>query len=332
MQTLGIRPSGGASPVRLLAFMATAASAGCAVYDESLLELDRLGGTAGPPALVTSVDGQGGAAPTPLVLSGLGGGTGGSAMTEADAGATGEDAADETVDAGADTSSAPDATAIVDSAPSVPSLPRPIVHYKFDETAGNAVADSSGNAHVGSVSGSHTWIAGRIDNALAFDGSSAFVTAPSNIVSNLTAITIATWVEVDADTSWQRILDFGSSPTVYMLLTPRSSTTGTVRFAITVSGATGEQILDGSSALPVGVWKHVAVVLDGQRASLYIDGSLESFKNSFSLRPIDLGPTPNNWLGRSEYLVDPHFKGKLDDFRIYDRALAADQIATLVRP
>jgi len=246
---------------------------------------------------------------------------------------------DETADAAGDAprsmdevTSYPDAAPPVEDASDAALLPQPILHYKLDETTGNIVTDSSGNAHAGTANGTHAWVAGQVGNALSFDGASAFVTAPSGVVSTLTAITIATWVEVDATTSWQRILDFGNSTMVYMFLVPRSSTTGTVRFAITVSGATGEQVLDGSSALPTGVWKHVAVVLDGQRASLYIDGALESFKNSFTMRPIDLGTTTNNWLGRSEYTVDPYFKGKLDDFRIYDRALTAEQIASVAHP
>jgi hypothetical protein len=304
--------------------------AGCAVYDESLLDLRGLGSAAGPPALVASVDGQGGSGPAPVPLSGLGGGVAtGDVSPDVDAGDASDDATTHATEASTVEASLIDVAVGVDAPPSAP---RPILHYKFDEATGNTVTDSSGSALAGTVSGSHAWVAGRVANALAFDGSTAFVAAPANIVSKLTAITIATWVQVDVDASWQRILDFGSSSTAYMFLTPRSSTTGTVRFAITVSGGTGEQILDGSSALSTGVWKHVAVVLDGQRASLYIDGTLESFKNSFTLRPIDLGPTPNDWLGRSEYLVDPHFKGKLDDFRIYDRALTAEQVAALVQP
>jgi len=316
-------------------FLMTAALADCTVYDDSLLELGHTGTAAGPPAIVASTDGRGGASPalepTP---SGSGSATAGAVPSGSGGGAI-----DEPPDASGDAPSSmdevttyPDAAPSVDGASDSATPLKPILHYKFDETTGNMITDSSGNAHAGTVSGTHTWVAGHVGNACAFDGTSAFASAPAGIVSTLTAITIATWVEVDAASNWQRILDFGNSSMVYMLLTPKNSTTGTLRFAITVSGATGEQVLDGSSALPVGVWKHVAVVLDGQRASLYVDGALESFKNSFTMRPIDIGATQNNWLGRSEYAVDPYFKGKLDDFRIYDRALTAVEVASIAHP
>jgi hypothetical protein len=36
----------------------------------------------------------------------------------------------------------------------------------------------------------------------------------------------------------------------------------------------------------------------------------------------------NVWLGRSQYSVDPAFTGTYHEFRIYDQALTAKQIAT----
>jgi hypothetical protein len=283
--------------------------------------------------LVTSSDGRGGSGLLPDIPGAAGSGSlGGSADSDGGTTLDPDDANTEEPETTDDATGYADAAPSNDVAPDGAPAPEPILHYKFDETTGNVVSDSSGNAHPGTANGTHAFAPGVIGNALTFDGATAFVAAPSGVVSTLTSITIATWVEVDASTSWQRILDFGNSSTVYMLLTPRSSTTGTLRFAITVGGTTGEQILDGSSALPTGVWKHVAVVLDGQKAALYVDGVLESFKSSFTLRPIDLGATRNNWLGRSEYAVDPYFKGKLDDFRIYASALSAEQVAAIAHP
>ena len=36
----------------------------------------------------------------------------------------------------------------------------------------------------------------------------------------------------------------------------------------------------------------------------------------------------NNWLGRSNYSVDPYFGGVYDEFRIYDVALTVAQLRT----
>src|SRR6185295_11449190 len=82
----------------------------------------------------------------------------------------------------------PDVTPSVDDASDSASPLRPILHYKFDETTGNVITDSSGNARAGTVAGTHAWVAGHAGNACAFDGSSAFVSAPASIVSTLTGI------------------------------------------------------------------------------------------------------------------------------------------------
>jgi uncharacterized protein len=207
---------------------------------------------------------------------------------------------------------------------------QPILHYKFDETSGNVVSDSSGNARTGTAIGAHTWVAGRIGNALTFDGTSAFVVLPVGVVSTLTEVTIATWVQLDASKVWQRIADFGNNTTVYMFLTPTSNV-GKVQLAITTNSNPGQQLLNGTTALPLATWKHIAIVLDGQKASLYVDGTLES-TSAVTMRLADLGTTANNWLGRSQYAQDPYFKGQLDDFRIYDRALSAEQLSAIAHP
>src|SRR5438105_4081468 len=46
-----------------------------------------------------------------------------------------------------------------------------------------------------------------------------------------------------------------------------------------------------------------------------------------TLTPADIGPTVNDWLGRSQYSNDPYYKGAIDEFRIYDAALGPLQVA-----
>jgi hypothetical protein len=48
--------------------------------------------------------------------------------------------------------------------------------------------------------------------------------------------------------------------------------------------------------------------------------------------PSDLGETSQNWLGRSQYGADARLNGALDDFRIYQVALSAEQIQDVVMP
>ena len=57
-----------------------------------------------------------------------------------------------------------------------------IAHYKFDETSGTTVSDSSGNGHHGSMlymSGTE-WISGKVGGALSFDGINDHVSIPDH--------------------------------------------------------------------------------------------------------------------------------------------------------
>jgi hypothetical protein len=304
------------------------ALASCAVYNDSLVGPGLDGEVAGSNAEeVTAPDDDAGASSAGGSAGGSAGNDDSDATTNLDdvvAPSSGDDALAN------DVATASDVGSPGDGALDGSSMPRPILYYKFDESSGDVVNDSSGNARTGTAIGTHTWVAGRVGNALTFDGAGAFVVLPVGVVSNLTEMTIATWVQVDATKTWQRIVDFGNNTTVYIFLTPTSST-GKIQLAITKTSNPGQQLLNGTTALPLSMWKHVAVVMDGQKASLYVDGALESTSN-ITMRPADLGTTASNWLGRSQYSQDPYFKGSLDDFRIYDRALTAEQVAAIAKP
>ena len=208
--------------------------------------------------------------------------------------------------------------------------PLPILHYKFDETSGSTVSDSSGKNHAGTANGGYTWVSGRKGNAIKLDGVNGFVSIPAGIVAGLTDMTLATWVQLDVAADWQRISDFGNNTTVQMFLVPQNKETGSMRFAITISGKAGQELATCPSPLPVGVWKHVAVVLSGQTAQVYVDGTSVASMGGFTLHPSSMGSTSNNWIGRSQNSVDPYFKGMFDDFRIYDRALTTAEILAIV--
>jgi hypothetical protein len=114
-----------------------------------------------------------------------------------------------------------------------------------------------------------------------------------------------------------------------MFLTPNAEAAGNIlRFAITLSGNPGEQRLE-STAPPLGAWQHVTVVLGPGGGSLYVNGTLAATNAALTLRPADLRPIANGWLGRSAYTVDAYLTGDLDDFRIYSIALSAEEVRSV---
>ena len=104
------------------------------------------------------------------------------------------------------------------------------------------------------------------------------------------------------------------------------------RFAITRDGRNGEEAIEGAP-LALYTWHHIVVVLpEGApyTGRLYVDGHLQGANPNMTLHPADLGATDQNFLGRSQFPADPTFVGKLDDFRIYDRALSDSEILGLM--
>jgi len=202
------------------------------------------------------------------------------------------------------------------------------LHLKFDETNGTTAADSSGNGrHTTLVNGS-AFAPGKIDNALAFTGSSSrYATLPAGIVSTLNDFTISTWVNPTSLENWARVFDFGSGTSTNMFFTAQNGANGKPRLAIKINNS-AEQIIDAPDILATGVWTHLAVTLSGNTGTLYINGVAVGTNNAMTFKPSGMGNTTQNYLGKSQY-ADPYFNGALDDFRIYSSALSAGDIGIL---
>ncbi len=213
---------------------------------------------------------------------------------------------------------------------SVSALTAEIVNrYSFTSDA----SDSVGNAH-GTLMGG----ASIANGSVVLNGSSAYVDLPNGIIATRSNITFEAWVTDEGSGTWARIFDFGFSTggennpnqgTNYVFITPQSGG-GVLRAAITVGGSGNEQVVEWpGSRLPIGRPAHVVFTIDaGNRIGrLYVDGQLVGENPSMTHNPTMLGYTVNNWLGRSQWVWDPYFKGSIHEFRIYDGILTPEEIA-----
>ncbi len=76
------------------------------------------------------------------------------------------------------------------------------------------------------------------------------------------------------------------------------------------------------------MWKHLTYTLSGTTAVLYEDGVEVGRQTGVTIDPKDIGngSTLANYIGRSLYSGDRYLKGSVRDFRVYDRALTADEV------
>lgn len=199
---------------------------------------------------------------------------------------------------------------------------------KFDETSGRKAADASGNGHTCVLNGGATWATGRNGNAVALNGVDGYVSLPTNLTAKLSDFTISAWIYLNASQTWARIFDFGDDRGRYLFLTPNGA--GKLRFATSTVYGYNEQVIDGVAPLPTNQWVHVAVTLSGRVGTLYVNGVAVGSNPAMDFPPFQIGATPRNWIGRSQFRSDPYLNGKVDDFRIYSGALNAQEVAALV--
>jgi len=199
--------------------------------------------------------------------------------------------------------------------------------YPFVEASGTVSADDSGNGETATLVGA-TFSPGVQGNAATMNGTSQYVALPAGIVNGLTDFSVCAWVNMNVPVAQhQHIFDFGASGNDYMFLTP-SAGNGLVQFAISTGGVSTEQVLDGTTPLLSGVWQHICVTLSHTTGVLYVDGAPVATNAAMTLNPSSLGAVTQDWLGRSRF-SDPYLNGKIDQFRIYNRALSAAEVLQL---
>ncbi|WP_446684980.1 family 43 glycosylhydrolase [Kitasatospora gansuensis] len=201
--------------------------------------------------------------------------------------------------------------------------------YRLDATSGTVAADASGHGRDGTVNGAARW--SGAGEGLTFNGSDTYIKVPDNIMSGLNSVTVAMDVQIDAtQTTPYFVYGFGNttngSGNGYLFTTGDSFRTG-----IASGDWNTEQNTRTSAALPRSVWKHVTYTQTGTTGVLYQDGVEVARNTSLTITPgaIGSGTTTANYIGKSLYTGDKLFKGRIRDFRVYDRALAPSEVVVL---
>lgn len=172
---------------------------------------------------------------------------------------------------------------------------------------------------------------GVFGKALVLDGVDDFVELDKpELVSNLGDFTMAGWVKLDTDKSWQRLIDFGADTQRFMTLVPIGQDKQAC-FIIAKVGVFGQYYVPKDNRLcggnPVtGEWMHLAVTLSGQTGVLYLNGEEVAREESMTFIPDQLGILDQVWVGRSQFEPDPLLAGQVDDIRLYSGALTAEEI------
>ncbi|MHC4677195.1 MAG: S8 family serine peptidase [Planctomycetota bacterium] len=190
----------------------------------------------------------------------------------------------------------------------------PTVWWPFDEVSGTITHDSVGPNH-GTVHGA-SWTRGKVGGALSFDGLDDVVITPVNIdqSSRSAGLTLCAWVFPESiESGRHQVISTDDGGYDWSLLCESESW----------YVFTGNQSANTELTVDPGQWQFVAAVFEPESGvSFYKNGqdiSIPSIDYDVSDNNIAVGDNPGPW---GEF-----FAGKIDEVRVYDRALSAEQIA-----
>jgi C1A family cysteine protease len=207
----------------------------------------------------------------------------------------------------------------------------PIAHWKLDETEGTVAYDSIGSNH-SVLNGNPVWqpAGGKIDGALEFDGTDDYISTDFILNPVSGSFSVFAWIKGDAP--GQVIvsqLDRIVGRTVYPGSTWLGTETSNGKLITTLMGPQFGP-LESESVITDGQWHHIGLVYtDEFNRHLYVDG-LEVAKDTDI---VDCASSDGGlYIGTGKTLdADSFFSGLIDDVRIYNQALSAEEIKALLR-
>lgn len=209
----------------------------------------------------------------------------------------------------------------------VPSLPQYAAWYQFE---GN-VLDTSGNGNNGTAT-AVSYVAGKeAAQAAQFNGTSSYVLIPRSITDDFT---VAMWVKTTDTAGTAGAQWWNGKGLVDGEVGGGGADWGTAivdgKFVLGVGSAGGDTTIASSVNINDGTWHHVAATRDNTSGAMavYVDGVL---------RGSGTGPTGSRTFPASLRIgslqtANNFLNGTLDDVRLYDRILAANEISALVTP
>ncbi len=208
--------------------------------------------------------------------------------------------------------------------PPPPPSTGPVGWWKLDENTGTSAADSSGSGNNGTLVNGPTWTAGRLGAALAFDGINDNVTIPhSPSLALAGAFSMSAWVNpAISTTNFKSVMVKNYTHFFYA---SSKGYCGNGAVLVGFVGSAGTKTACDRNPLPVNAWTHLAATNDGSVLRLYRNGVMTS---SAAVTGAPIASTGTLQLGASR-VSGESFKGKLDEARVYNRALSAAEVLAL---
>ena len=200
-----------------------------------------------------------------------------------------------------------------------------VAAYSFDEGAGTTAADNSGTGNNGTLINGATWsTTAKFGAAASFDGTNDRIdVADSNSLDLTSGMTLEAWVRPTANSSYRTVLlKEVTGELAYALYAADSDHGGRSSGWNRIGNVS--RFADGTSALPLNTYSHIAVTYNGSSLVFYVNGV--ATRSTAATGNIQTSTMPLRIGGNT--IWGEYFQGQIDELRVYNRALTQNEIQT----
>ncbi len=194
-----------------------------------------------------------------------------------------------------------------------------VAYYPFNEN----VSDSSGQNNNGTIVGELTFVADRWGNpnsAAYFNGTNAYVRVPAStsLDTLVKSMTLACWFYTKSyDSKWASLLSKSISTWALRQYSIVYDKDGLISFG---------HSLAATHLIPLNEWHHIAITYGDSIVKCYLDGILlDSSMIAYEIKktnyPFVIGADP--------HIVMEYHHGMIDEVRVYNRALSAEEVSAI---
>jgi hypothetical protein len=199
--------------------------------------------------------------------------------------------------------------------------PNLVAYWTFDEGTGTIAYDSAGD-NDGTFIGDPCWTSGQVDGALEFDGVDDYISCGTGpAMTGMGPFSVSAWFKTGIAKGHAIVVQRGQGSANNGMYAVSIREDGRAQFFV-YNGGDGF-MCRSSMTVYDGLWHHIVAVrstsTDGE---IYLDGSLVA-NDSGPARSLNSLPV---WIGGPGFTGPFRFDGKIDDVRLYNRALSAEEV------
>jgi len=203
--------------------------------------------------------------------------------------------------------------------------------WKMEDTGSGQLVDYSGYDNYGAPQGGAGFAEGYLGDALTFDGVDDFVDCGADAsLTDVGSVSVSAWIKMNAVGRDQKIAsDQDNAKGGYKLGVYSGNNVVEFEIRTGANAAVLNRSVPGGTTLDQDTWYHVTGVYDkGTAIRTYVNGVLDREMATTEVAGLAAGPL---MLGRESYSNAYWWSGLMDDVRVYNKALTADEIQAAMR-